>query len=78
MCLVAHPLSQPNSDVSPIWTPIMEADTRKLKLRLVQIIRKSSILYWYYKGTSFKQWFYFLLRPIWYSEMFFCLNSSLR
>jgi predicted GIY-YIG superfamily endonuclease len=33
--LVDHPISQPNLDISPIWTPIIAAEVRKLQLRPV-------------------------------------------
>jgi hypothetical protein len=32
MSLVAHPISQPNLDISPIWTPIVAAEVRNLQL----------------------------------------------
>jgi hypothetical protein len=32
MSLVAHPISQPSLDISPIWTPIIVAEVRKLQL----------------------------------------------
>jgi hypothetical protein len=35
MSLVDHPISQPNLDISPIWTPLMVAEIRKLRLRPV-------------------------------------------
>jgi hypothetical protein len=36
--LAAHPISQPRLDISPIWTPIIEAEVRKLQLRPVRIV----------------------------------------
>jgi hypothetical protein len=33
MSLAAHPFSHPSLDISPIWTPIMEAEVRKLQFR---------------------------------------------
>jgi hypothetical protein len=38
MSLVAHPMSQPNLDFSPIWTPITAEEVRKLRLRPVSVI----------------------------------------
>jgi hypothetical protein len=35
MSLVEHPISHPSLDISPIWTPIIAAEVRKLQLRLV-------------------------------------------
>jgi hypothetical protein len=35
MSLVAHPISQPSLDISPIWTPITAAKVRKQQLRPV-------------------------------------------
>jgi hypothetical protein len=35
MSLVDHPISQPSLDISPIWTPLMVAEIRKLRLRPV-------------------------------------------
>jgi hypothetical protein len=35
MSLIDHPLSQPILDISPIWTPIIAAEVRKLQLRPV-------------------------------------------
>jgi hypothetical protein len=29
-CLIDHPISQPSLDISPIWTPIIAAEVRKL------------------------------------------------
>jgi hypothetical protein len=31
MSLVDHPVSQPSLDISPLWTPIITAEVRKLK-----------------------------------------------
>jgi hypothetical protein len=33
MSLVDHPISQPNLGISPIWTPIIAAEVRKLQVR---------------------------------------------
>jgi hypothetical protein len=33
--LADHPISQPSLDISPIWTPIITAEVRKLQLRPV-------------------------------------------
>jgi hypothetical protein len=33
--LIAHPISQPGVDISPIWTPIIAAEFRELQLRPV-------------------------------------------
>jgi predicted GIY-YIG superfamily endonuclease len=33
--LAAQPISQPSLDISPIWTPIIEAEVRKLQPRPV-------------------------------------------
>jgi hypothetical protein len=33
MSLVDHPISQPSLDISPMWTPIIAAEVRKLQLR---------------------------------------------
>jgi hypothetical protein len=33
MSQVAHPISQPSIDVSPIWSPIIEEKDSKLQLR---------------------------------------------
>jgi hypothetical protein len=41
--LVAYLMSQPNLDISPIWTPIIEVEVRKLQLHPFQIIWKSYI-----------------------------------
>jgi hypothetical protein len=35
MYLVAHPISQPSLDISPIWTPIIATEIRQLHLRPV-------------------------------------------
>jgi hypothetical protein len=35
MSLVDHPISQPSLDISPIWTPVIPAEGKKLKLRPV-------------------------------------------
>jgi hypothetical protein len=32
MSLIGHPISQPSLDISPIWTPIIAAEDRKLQL----------------------------------------------
>jgi hypothetical protein len=31
--LIGHPSSQPSFDISPLWTPIITAEVRKLQLR---------------------------------------------
>jgi hypothetical protein len=33
MSLFDHPISQPSVDISPIWTPVITAEVRKLQLR---------------------------------------------
>jgi hypothetical protein len=43
MSLVDYPISQPSSDISPIWTPVIEAGVRKLQLRPVYIMCESSV-----------------------------------
>jgi hypothetical protein len=43
MSLVAHPISWPSLDVSPIWTFIIEVEVRKLQLREVKILWESYI-----------------------------------
>jgi hypothetical protein len=35
MSLLAHSISQPSLDISPIWTPITKAEVRKLQLHPV-------------------------------------------
>jgi hypothetical protein len=35
MSLVAYPISQPSLDIAPIWTPIIAAEVRELKLQRV-------------------------------------------
>jgi hypothetical protein len=37
MSLVDNPSSQPSLDISPIWTPVIAAEVRKLQLRPMQI-----------------------------------------
>jgi hypothetical protein len=37
MSLLDHPISQPSLDISPIWTPVITAEVKKLELRPVQI-----------------------------------------
>jgi hypothetical protein len=32
MSLVDHPISQPSLAISPIWTPVIAAEVRKLQL----------------------------------------------
>jgi hypothetical protein len=35
MSLTDHPISQPNLDISPIWTNVITAEVKKLQLRPV-------------------------------------------
>jgi hypothetical protein len=35
MFLVAHPISQPSLDISPIWTPIIAAEVKKTAIPYV-------------------------------------------
>jgi hypothetical protein len=35
MFLIDNPISQPSLDISPIWTPVITAEVRKLQLRPV-------------------------------------------
>jgi hypothetical protein len=35
MSLLDHPISQPTLDISPIWTPVITAEVKKLQLRPV-------------------------------------------
>jgi hypothetical protein len=43
MSLVDHPISQPSLDISPIWTPIITTEVRKLQLRPVYIICENCV-----------------------------------
>jgi hypothetical protein len=43
MSLVDHPISQPSLNISPIWTPIITAEARKLQNRPVQIMCENFI-----------------------------------
>jgi hypothetical protein len=38
MSLLDHPISQPSLDISPIWTPVITAEVRKLQFRPVWIL----------------------------------------
>jgi hypothetical protein len=33
--LLDHPISQPSSDISPIWTPVITAEIKKQQLRQI-------------------------------------------
>jgi hypothetical protein len=44
MSLIAHPVSQPSSDLSPYWTPINEEKLKKLYLHQVYIICECCII----------------------------------
>jgi hypothetical protein len=35
MSLLDHPISQPSLDISPIWTPVIAAEVRKLHLHQI-------------------------------------------
>jgi hypothetical protein len=35
MSLLDHPISEPSLDISPIWTPVIATQVRKLQLRPV-------------------------------------------
>jgi predicted GIY-YIG superfamily endonuclease len=37
MSQLDHPISHPSLDISPIWTPVITAEVKKLQLRPVQI-----------------------------------------
>jgi hypothetical protein len=37
MSLIDHQISQPSLDIFRIWTPVITAEVKKLKLRQVQI-----------------------------------------
>jgi hypothetical protein len=41
----AHPISQPSLDISPIWTPIITAEVRRLQLRPVYIMCEKCAFY---------------------------------
>jgi hypothetical protein len=43
MSLVYHPISQLSLDVSPIWTPIIAAEVRKLQFRPVKIMCENCV-----------------------------------
>jgi hypothetical protein len=44
MSLVDHPISQPILDISPIWTPIIAPEVRKLQLRPVYIMCENCVI----------------------------------
>jgi hypothetical protein len=41
MSLVYHPISQSSLDISPIWTPVITAEVKKLQLCLVYITQEN-------------------------------------
>jgi hypothetical protein len=43
MSLVDHPISQPSLDISPIWTPTIAAEVRKLQLRPAKIMYENFV-----------------------------------
>jgi hypothetical protein len=43
MSLVDHPISQPSLDISPIWTPVIAAEVRKLQLCPMYTERKNCV-----------------------------------
>jgi hypothetical protein len=45
---VDHPVSQASLEISPIWTPIIAAEVRKLQLLPVQIMCENCVLCWYH------------------------------
>jgi hypothetical protein len=47
MSLVDHLISQPNLDISPIWTPNMAAEVRKLQLPSMYTVCEKCFLCWY-------------------------------
>jgi hypothetical protein len=36
MSLLDHPISRPSLDISPIWTPVITAEVKKLQLRPIK------------------------------------------
>jgi hypothetical protein len=58
--LVEHPTSQPSLDISSIWTPVITAEVRKLKICPVQIMYESCI----FMLVSYKEYVSLTMNPI--------------
>jgi hypothetical protein len=56
MPLIHHPISQPGLDISPIWTPLITAEVKKLQLRPVQIEWENLFLCWYHTENVSLLW----------------------
>jgi hypothetical protein len=53
MSLVDHPISEPSLDISPIWTPIIEAEIRNYNSIQFRLHGKIVFLCWYNTDASF-------------------------
>jgi hypothetical protein len=51
MSLVNHPIIQPSLDISPIWTPTVIAEVKKLQLLPVQIMCENCVMLVPYKES---------------------------
>jgi hypothetical protein len=76
MSLVAHLISHPNLDVSPIWTPSLKQKSEYYNSTQFGSYGKVMFLCWYYTDALFEYRFYFRLGPIWYLEIFACVNFN--
>lgn len=60
MAVVDHLISQPSSDISPIWIPIITAEVRKLQLQSMQITCANYV----FKLVPYKEMFSLVIEPI--------------
>jgi hypothetical protein len=67
--LIADPISQPNLDTSPTWTPITEEKSEHYNFTQFRLYGKIPFLCWYYAG-EFIYLFYMLGGPLSYSQNF--------
>jgi hypothetical protein len=66
MFLLDHPINQPSLDISPIWTPLITAEVKKLQLRQTETVRENLFfLCWYHKEYVFSPVMISILIVLW-------------
>jgi hypothetical protein len=73
MSLIEHPISEPSLGFSPIWTPVIAAEVKKLQLRPVKIEWENLFfLCWYHTEYFISPVMTSILIVLWCKASYVC------
>jgi hypothetical protein len=78
MSLLDHPISQPSLDISPVWTPIIAAEVKKLQVPPVQTeCENLFFLCWYHKEYGFSPIMIYIMILFWCKATYVWSSNNL-